>query len=133
MLDEFQYVKDGGKKLKLLFDTYPQAKYIISGSSSLDLLAKAGKFLVGRLLTFPLYPLTFSEFLQYKDKKIFKQAYYPHAKIVENLHMSQKPEKDIILHPFITKRVNLCLKEFLLYGGYPRIAISKNPKIKKNC
>jgi len=36
-MDEYQYVKDGGKKLKLLYDDITNAKFVITGSSSLEI------------------------------------------------------------------------------------------------
>ena len=36
-IDEFQYSKRGGPGLKFIYDTVPDRKLIISGSSSLDL------------------------------------------------------------------------------------------------
>ena len=36
-MDEYHYVRDFGKKLKLLYDTFEQVKFIVTGSSSLEL------------------------------------------------------------------------------------------------
>ncbi|HID09603.1 TPA: hypothetical protein EYP13_05210, partial [Candidatus Micrarchaeota archaeon] len=48
-LDEFQYSRQGGKHLKFLYDRYP-AKFMISGSSSLDVALKTAGALVGRVI-----------------------------------------------------------------------------------
>lgn len=68
MVDEFQYAQDGGQKLKLIYDTVKNLKIIITGSSSLDIRAMVGKFMVGRILNFYLYPFNFREYLFYKTK-----------------------------------------------------------------
>jgi predicted AAA+ superfamily ATPase len=67
MIDEFQYAEDGGQKLKLIYDTVENIKIIITGSSSLDIKAKVGKFMVGRILNFSLYPFNFREYLRAQD------------------------------------------------------------------
>jgi Predicted ATPase (AAA+ superfamily) len=73
LFDEFQYVKNGGKILKLLFDQFfEKAKFIITGSSSLQ-IKEIASYLVGRAIFFYLYPLAFSEFLLAKDELFFKQ------------------------------------------------------------
>jgi len=33
LIDEFQYLKDGGQKIKLLYDTFEGVKFIITGST----------------------------------------------------------------------------------------------------
>lgn len=48
LIDEFHYLKDGGQKLKLLYDLYENLKFIITGSSSLELTGSTAKYLVGR-------------------------------------------------------------------------------------
>jgi len=71
MIDEFQYSINGGQKLKLVYDTVADIKIIITGSSSLDIKAQVGKYMVGRILTFFLYPFNFEEFLSAKNQKPF--------------------------------------------------------------
>jgi hypothetical protein len=73
-IDEFQYAKEGGQKLKYLFDTH-KLKIIISGSSVLDLTHQAIKFLVGRIFIFYLYPFNFGEYLRFRDFSLFKNIY----------------------------------------------------------
>lgn len=41
-IDEFQYAKEGGQKLKFLFDKTGK-KFVVSGSSSLELRGDVGK------------------------------------------------------------------------------------------
>ncbi|MBI4163606.1 MAG: AAA family ATPase, partial [Candidatus Aenigmarchaeota archaeon] len=110
--DEYQYVPDGGKKLKLLYDTFHNIKFIISGSSSLELTDKLSKFLVGRVFSFTLYPFDFGEFLEAKDKRL-SQIYKEKNKLLRDFLVEGKPfavKEDIF--------VNEVLKLFELYSVY---------------
>ena len=70
-LDEFQYAKDGGQKLKYIYDHYPGTKILISGSSAPGLTIHGIKYLIGRIFVFNLFPLSFEEFLRFKDDALF--------------------------------------------------------------
>lgn len=114
ILDEFQYAKKGGKHLKFLYDSHSGKKIIISGSSSIELTIKAAKFLVGRLLSFPLYPFSFKEFLLAKDPQLGKL-----------IAQEEKPS------PSFVKQVEPHLNEFLLFGGYPEVVLADDFLTKK--
>ena len=62
MIDEFQYAENGGQRLKFIYDTIKNVKIFITGSSSLDIKTKVGKFMVGKILNFRLYPFNFREY-----------------------------------------------------------------------
>lgn len=122
LLDEIQYVKDIGKKLKLIFDSYTNIKIIITGSSSFD-LTNLGSYLVGRVIFLNLYPFSFLEFLRSKNKK-YEDL---HHKIkIDFEKKTQKIEKTIFLDD-----LNKLLHEYLTYGSYPRIILEKNVEKKK--
>jgi predicted AAA+ superfamily ATPase len=55
LIDEAHYCKDIGQKLKLLYDTYKNIKFVITGSSSLEITSETAKFLVGRMFSFELF------------------------------------------------------------------------------
>jgi predicted AAA+ superfamily ATPase len=61
-LDEIHYIRDWEGILKRYYDQ-KGTKFIVSGSESLE-LSKAKATLAGRLVTFQLEPLSFSEYLQ---------------------------------------------------------------------
>jgi len=42
-IDEFQYAKEGGQKLKYIYDLYPETKILISGSSAPSLTIQVYK------------------------------------------------------------------------------------------
>lgn len=122
LLDEVQYIKDVGKKLKLVFDSFNNTKIIITGSSSFD-LTNLGSYLVGRVIFFDLHPFSFLEFLRSKEKKY------------ENLYkkLRIKPyKKEIKLESTIfLDELNKYLHEYLTFGSYPRIVLEKDPNKKK--
>lgn len=122
LLDEVQYVKDVGKKLKLVFDSFGNTKLIITGSSSFD-LTNLGSYLVGRIIFFNLYPFSFREFLRTKGEK-YENLYNKLRINFENKTI--KLEKTIFL-----RDMNKFLHEYLTYGSYPRIVLEKNREKKK--
>jgi len=61
IIDEAQSIPQIGNKLKLIVDEIENLIVIASGSSSFDLLNKAGEPLVGRSFRFTLYPFSQKE------------------------------------------------------------------------
>ena len=122
LLDEVQYIKDVGKKLKLVFDSFDNTKLIITGSSSFD-LTSLGSFLVGRVIFFNLYPFNFSEFIKTKDKK--------YEILYKKLKINIESEKINIEKTIFLDELNKLLHEYLIYGAYPRIVLEKDINKKK--
>jgi predicted AAA+ superfamily ATPase len=60
-IDEAQAVPEIGKVLKMMIDSFSELTIIATGSSSFDLLNKAGEPLTGRKISFHLYPLAQAE------------------------------------------------------------------------
>lgn len=123
-IDEFQYSKTGGKKLKFLFDLYPNLKIIISGSSAIDLTIRAIKFLTGRVFVFNLYQLDFEEFLSFKDNDLLK------------IYQKFKNDFDPLvgrftLPPVPNASLAVALDEFIVWGGYPRVVRAKSAEDKR--
>ncbi len=130
MMDEFQYAIDGGQKLKLIYDTVKSLKIFITGSSSLDIKAKVGKFMVGRILTFYLNPFNFREFLRVNNTRLEKIYNENNELIFKWLFNGQqfkiKRRKDIFFEEMIKQ-----YEEFCIWGGYPAVVLEKNKNIKK--
>ena len=120
LFDEVQYVKDVGKKLKLVFDAFAGIKIIITGSSSFD-LTNLGKYLVGRVVFFDLYPFSFGEFLRSKGEKY--RNLYKDVRI--GIEKPGKPKQTVFLD-----ELNRFLHEYLTFGSYPRIVMENNRKKK---
>jgi predicted AAA+ superfamily ATPase len=117
-LDEFQRYTDLTKVLKNIYDHHDNIKILITGSSSLTIKNQIQESLAGRKRVFEMYPLSFEEFLDFKDRndllEVLKNTRNMHQ--VSNL-MTLAPE------------LYLQLEEFMIYGGYPRVVLS--PKADK--
>src|SRR3989344_190890 len=68
-LDELTKLEDWAVKLKLIYDSFPNIKFFVSSSSSLNIEEEAVKNLAGRYFIMNLKPLSFQEFLELKNKK----------------------------------------------------------------
>ena len=112
IIDEFHYAKEGGQKLKFLYDT-TNKKFIISSSSSLELTFQTGKYMVGRMITFKLSPFSFEEFLLATNKPLL------------NVYALNKPLSQIIKQDLMKN-----FESYLIYGGYPAVVLTKS-KTKK--
>ncbi|KYJ86554.1 ATP-binding protein [Sulfurovum riftiae] len=113
-IDEFQYARMGGKHLKYIYDTTDK-KIFISGSSAMELSINAVKYLAGRIFVFNLYSFSFGEFLSVKDASFYK--------LYSNLQST--------ISPSISKKITTYMEEYLTFGGYPRVVLSKNDEEKK--
>ncbi len=70
LLDEIQKFEGWQNKIKIYYDLYPNLKFIVSGSASVQISKKAKESLAGRIYDFLLEPLSFKEFLEWKGVKI---------------------------------------------------------------
>lgn len=114
-IDEFQHTKQGGKLLKYLYDHF-NTKFIISGSSSLDLTVSAA-YLVGRIFVFELFPFSFAEFLSYKSPELLPL-------------LKERIAHDTPISASLHRRFLPYFEEFSIWGGYPRVAIAQNEEEK---
>lgn len=65
--DEVQYLKEWEVHLKVLVDDYPRARFVVSGSAAAALKMKSHESGAGRFTDFLLPPLTFAEFLDFRE------------------------------------------------------------------
>lgn len=63
-VDEAQRIPEIGLALKIILDSIPQVKVLVTGSSSLDLASKVSEPLTGRVWSYHLYPISFLELSQ---------------------------------------------------------------------
>ena len=130
LLDEAQYCQEFGKKLKLLYDFYDNVKLFVTGSSSLELKNETGKYLVGRMLEFELLPLSFQEFLNFKNPKLSELNGAWNSKFVNlvgnGTPFEQRTEADIV-----SGELSTYLSEFITFGGYPAIVTMDGSDEKK--
>lgn len=127
LMDEYHYVKDPGKKLKLLYDTFENAKFIVTGSSSLELSGAMAKFLVGRVFFFEVFPFSFHEFLAAKDQRLAR-IYEEKSKVVEAFLQGGEVEvrEDIFLKEFAP-----FFDQYLTFGGYPAVIRAEDFETKR--
>jgi predicted AAA+ superfamily ATPase len=116
-IDEFQYAKEGGKKLKYIYD-FHETKIFISGSSAIDLTIHAVKYLVGRVFIFNLYQFDFEEFLHAR-KPQFVSVLKEQKKIFES-------KKASTISPALHKEFIDLYEEYALYGGYPKVVLESD-------
>lgn len=65
--DEIQYLKDWERHLKVLVDSYPETKFVASGSAAAALKLQSTESGAGRFHDFMLPPLTFQEYLHLQN------------------------------------------------------------------
>ena len=124
IIDEFHYAKEGGRKLKYLFDT-TKIKFIISGSSSLELTFETGRYLVGRMFKFLLYPFSFREFLLSKDKRLLALLETRFGDV-----LFQKLDLKKTFGREINSRIQKLFEEYLIFGGYPAVVLAETREEK---
>ena len=111
-IDEIQYSKTSGQKLKYIYDKYKK-KIMISGSSLPELSIHSLSYLVGRVTVIQVFPLSFKEFLGYKSPQK-----------LNILSSMRKPNQLELLR--------IEFEQYLMYGGYPYVVLqeSRSEKIK---
>lgn len=67
IIDEAQEIVNIGKKLKLMVDTIPGLKVLVSGSSAFEINNQIGEPLVGRMTTLNMYPIAQLEFSKHEN------------------------------------------------------------------
>jgi hypothetical protein len=102
-IDEIQYLANPSSLLKLLADHHRYLKVIVSRSSSFAIKDKFSNSLVGRTLNFEIYPLSFYEFLFFKDTPLQRTESYS---------------------SLTTDELKNLFREYLLYGAYPKIVLT---------
>lgn len=116
-IDEFHYLNTPAKLLKVLHDSYPKLKIIATGSSSLEISFKLKESLAGRKRIFTIYPLNFSEYLHFKNSPLLEVLYRADRKGIN------------LIQPFLNEILNEW-EEFLSFGGYPKVVLTKGKEEK---
>ncbi|MFN7910527.1 MAG: ATP-binding protein [Bacteroidota bacterium] len=112
-LDEIQLIKNLPSFIKYIYDTY-KVKFIVTGSSSYYLKNQFTESLAGRKLIYEMYPLSFDEFLVFKNQKIQNIAKYSHINFNTTWY----------------NKTSALYKEYITYGGFPEVVLQKNNKDK---
>lgn len=113
--DEIQYLKDWERHLKVLVDTYPKTKFIVSGSAAAALKWHSTESGAGRFTDFMLPPLTFQEYIHLKNRNHL-------------VYNGQITYGDRQLSYYLTHDIKAFNKEFVHYlnfGGYPEVVLNE--------
>ncbi len=122
-IDEIQYLKDPTNFLKYFFDEYEdKIKLIVSGSSAFYIDMKFKDSLAGRKRIFHVFPLSFSEFLGFKDRVDLKDKFKEKVKL-ENFGFDD-------FNQIEQRELTIYLDEYLRFGGYPRVVLEKDTEEK---
>lgn len=113
--DEIQYLKDWERHLKVLVDSFPNTKFIVSGSAAAALKWHSTESGAGRFTDFMLPPLTFQEFIHLKDKT---HIMYEGTITYDNKIIPYHLAKDI-------DELNKEFINYLNFGGYPEVVLSE--------
>lgn len=73
-IDEAQRIPDIGINLKIILDSIPSLKVIVTGSSALDLSEKVSEPLTGRVWTYRLFPISMLELSHLTNKHELDEA-----------------------------------------------------------
>ncbi|MDI6751856.1 MAG: ATP-binding protein [bacterium] len=125
-IDEIHYLDNPSSFLKVLYDHYPQLKLIVSGSSSLQIKHKFKETLTGRKRIFEVNPLDFEEFLEFKGSPLLQRKKNINLKtILASLSLPDLSELKFLLGDF-----TFLMEEFIIFGGYPEIALNDSVEDK---
>lgn len=113
-IDEIQRLESPGKFLKGIYDLNMPIKFVVTGSSSLEIKSKIFESLTGRKRVFHLWPFSFSESLLWHDPGLLN--------LTDKKDISSLNKKKILNYLF----------EFIVFGGYPRVVLSRNKDDKIN-
>jgi len=110
-IDEIQRKEDAGIFLKGIYDMGLPYKLIVSGSGSIDLKAKVRESMAGRKRVYELYPLSLTEFINFKTEYRYEKSFFKFLEL-------EKKRSGILLH------------EYLNYGGYPGVVLEPESREK---
>ncbi|WP_089727798.1 ATP-binding protein [Candidatus Thiosymbion oneisti] len=111
--DEIQYLKEWERHLKSLVDSYPNYRFIATGSAAAALRLKSQESGAGRFTDFMLPPLTFGEYIHFIGKEGLVEA---------------DPDSERGFRAVSGEAMDELNREFINYlnfGGYPEAVFSE--------
>ena len=114
-LDEVQNLPEVSRVVKYLYD-HGDVKFFLTGSSSFYLRNLFPESLAGRKIIFEMFPLTFSEFLVFKN--------------VPRTTLASFAEKAKTKNRVSYERLIPYYREYLEFGGFPSVVLEPNLKRK---
>ncbi len=121
LLDEFQYIKEAGLFLKVVYDiAHKYLTIIATGSSSLE-ISKNREFLTGRKVEFILNRFSFVEFLWGTSEYKYDYSWN-----------SSRDIKDLKeFYALYKKDLERRFLDYINWGGYPEVCLQGNFKKKE--
>jgi len=113
-LDEFQRYPGLTLIVKNIYDRFDNIKIYASGSSSIKIKDEIQESLAGRKRTNNIYPLSFEEFLWFKEDE----------DAIQHLHNIRKLKGKQLKQP--TSKLLAYLNEFMVTGGYPEVVLEND-------
>lgn len=133
-LDEVQKLEDWQNKIKIYYDHYPNIKFVVSGSSSV-FISKKSESLAGRILEFTLFPLSFSEFIAFRQKEKFlhQKNLFPKELQRELELYASKQFIEIIEAPEeIRREYHTTILRKIIYEDIPQVYPVEQPQVLWN-
>jgi len=114
--DEIQYLRDWEVHLKSLVDSYPDCRFVATGSAAAALRIKSQESGAGRFSDFILPPLTFAEYLSFigREKELIETK-----SSKDQLGGREYACRDIVA-------LNEEFVKYLNFGGYPEAVFSES-------
>ncbi len=114
-VDEIQMLPTATSVLKYLYDHF-DVKFIVTGSSSYYLKNLFNESMAGRKKIFELYPLDFGEYLDFQGVSYAKNEKWENKKFSTFEH----------------EQIKGYYEQYVKFGGFPEVALSKREKEKKD-
>lgn len=102
-LDEIQNIENWEVFIRRIYDK-EKVKIFLTGSSSKLLSKEIATSLRGRTLNYQIFPLSFKEFLRFKDLKLNKNFAYSQIRF----------------------QIKKLFEEYVIFGGFPEVALEEN-------
>lgn len=112
-IDEIHWIPDWQQQLKKFYDLKYHIKFIISGSSAAKIKKDQRESLAGRLTEFTLFPLSFSEFLQFNQIQTDEPVH------LQEMTYDRLCQVKNSLGPKQVLTVKKHFDEYVLVGGLP--------------
>lgn len=108
-IDEAQRIKNAGIFLKGIYDLSLPVKFVLTGSSALEIRTKIHESLTGRKRIFYLYPFNFGEYILSKDTAL-------HSAIMSGNTLSPYSQEGALSN----------FQTLINWGGYPKVCLENN-------
>ena len=127
IIDEIHEIKDWDKKLKNIYDSYPNIFIVCTGSSAIGI--KSTK-IARRAVYYNISPLDFKEYLYLKHNISISPEV---SKNIKDALKSEHPYENLMPYYIEIKKLNLYqyINEFIKMGGFPLLNTPKDLYYKK--